>query len=312
MLVLNRIPLRSLRAVEAVARLGSVTAAAQELAVTPGAVSQQITLAEKVLGFALFERHAKGMSVAPRGAEVCALLTDGFARLAQAVSLAGQTRGEVLTVSVAPMFAARWLIWRLPEFHAANPALKVRLDAGAELLEPGRDGVDLCVRVGRGAWPGVAVERLFPQVIFPVCSPAMAACLTQPADLLRFPIIREPRPNFGWEDWLAPGEPEAGALPEGPVFSDASLCLDAAISGSGIFLTFETLAADPLAQGRLAEPFGRRRATRNGYWLVTPKAGRLPKPCGIFRSWLKAQIAAAGFGLEREAGGPGGGAAPAV
>jgi DNA-binding transcriptional LysR family regulator len=297
---LNRIPLRALRAVEAVARLGSVARAAEELRVTPGAVSQQVAGAEAALGFALFERGPAGMRVTPRAEEICAQLTAGFSRLSQAMALAEGVREDVLTVSVAPVFAARWLIWRLPAFQAAHPDVKVRLDASIGLVDPGRGDVDLCIRVGRGGWPGTAVEPLFPQVVFPVSSPALARRLARPADLMHVPIIREPHPMFDWDAWLAPGEPEPGDLPGGPIFSDAALCLDAAISGSGVFLTFETLAVDALALGRLVEPFSRRRATPNSYWLVTAEGRTPPRPVKLFRSWLKREIAAARLGEERD------------
>jgi DNA-binding transcriptional LysR family regulator len=296
---LNRVSLRALRAVEAVARLGSLARAADELRVSPGAVSQQVTQAEASLGFPLFERKPSGMSVTPRAREVCGLLTAGFSRLEEALSRAESEHDEVLTISVAPVFAARWLIWRLPAFQSAHPEAKVRLDASLALVDPGHGDVDLCIRVSRGDWPNVDAELLFPQIIFPVCAPALAARLSTPADLVSVPIIREPRPNFDWADWLAVGEPEADDLPEGPVFSDASLCLDAAVSGSGVLLTFETLAYDALEHGRLVEPFNRRRATANAYWLVTSPARRPPPLVGRFRTWLKGEIAKAGFGTQR-------------
>jgi|SRR5690606_6446511 len=295
---LNRVPLRALRVAEAVARLGSLARAAEELRVSPGAVSQQIASAEAALGMRLFTRSPRGMAAAPDAMAVCALLTSGFSQLSQAVTLARDHRDEVLTVSVAPVFASRWLIWRLPEFQKANPEVKVRLDASIGLVDPRHGDVDLCIRVGRGDWPNVSSERLFSQVVFPVCAPAVAQGIGTVADLARMPIIREPHPMFDWDAWLLPGEIDPGSLPSGPVFSDASLCLDAAISGSGVFLTFETLAADALAHGRIVEPFGRRRATQNAYWLVAPD-GRPRRSAKLFRDWLKKEIAAAGFGAER-------------
>jgi len=292
--------LRALRAVGAVARSGSLSRAAVELAISPGAVSQQIAKAEATIGFPLFERTAHGMVVTEAAETICHHIGEGFARLEAALAEADRQRDEVLTVSVAPVFAARWLIWRLPQFQAAHPAVKVRLGADVTLVDPGHSGVDLCIRVGQGQWPGVQLECLFPQIIFPVCAPALAERLMSPSDLTKVSIIREPRPNFGWDDWLRADEPPASALIDGPTFSDASLCLDAAISGSGVFLAFESLAVDALEHGRLVEPFGRRRATRNAYWLASAPGVRLSRPAQLFRKWLKAQIEIAGFGQERE------------
>jgi DNA-binding transcriptional LysR family regulator len=168
-------------------------------------------------------------------------------------------------------------------------------------VEPGRGEVDLCVRVGRGGWPGVRSERLAPQVIFPVCAPEMAALVRDHADLARVPIIRETKANFGWEDWLGPeGRPEV-APGDGPLFSDAQLCLDAAISGEGVFLSFESLALDPLARGVLSEPFRGRHATGNAYWLVTPAEGPIRRPVRAFADWLRSEFATAGLGTTRPA-----------
>ncbi|EYD78011.1 putative transcriptional regulator protein, LysR family [Rubellimicrobium mesophilum DSM 19309] len=298
---LNRVPLQSLRAVEAVARLGTLRAAAEDLGVTPGAVSQQVIRAEQVLGRALFDRQPSGMVPSGPSAEVLALLRRGFADLTAAVARAAPQGEDCLTVSVAPILASRWLIWRLPKFRAAHPAIRVRIDADLALTDPGAE-IDLCVRVGRGHWPGVRAERLAPQVIFPVCAPDMAVRLRDHADLARVPIIRETRANFGWEDWLGP-EGRLDVVPgDGPLFSDAQLCLDAAISGEGVFLTFESLAADPLAMGRLAEPFKGRHATPNAYWIVTPADGSVRRPVRAFIDWLRAEFAGAGLGATRPPG----------
>jgi DNA-binding transcriptional LysR family regulator len=261
-------------------------------------VSQQVASAEAALGMTLFERGPRGMTATPSARELCALLTSGFSQLSQAVALAQDRGEEVLTVSVAPVFASRWLIWRLPAFQRANPEVKVRLDASLGLVDPRHGDVDLCIRVGRGDWRNVSSERLFSQVVFPVCAPAVAEGIRTVADLAGVPIIREPHPMFDWDSWLLPEEIDPGDLPSGPVFSDASLCLDEAISGSGVFLTFETLAADALAHGRIVEPFRRRRATSNAYWFVGPE-GRPRRSASLFREWLKKEIAAAGFGAER-------------
>lgn len=293
---LNRIPLPSLRAVEAVARHGSVTLAAEELGVTPGAVSQQVGRAEDALGLSLFDRTNRGMQPTARGQEVADLLSQGFARLSAAVERARPDALETLTVSVAPIFAARWLIWRLPRFHARHPTLRVRLDASLSLADPARGEADLCIRVGRGGWPGVRAEPLFPQVIFPVAAPHLAARLHSPSDLARIPVIVEPKAGISWHDWLEPEGIAGLALMPGPEYSDSSLCLDAAISGIGVFLAFETLAVDALERGSIVAPFRGRHATANSYWLVSSPDRRMPPAARAFSDWIRAEIVAAGLG----------------
>ncbi len=296
MQALNRIPLSCLRAVEAVARLGTVAAAAADLGVTPGAISQQVQKAEQILGLTLFRRESRGMAPTPRGQEVTEELSLGFAHLALAVERARPGPGRTLTVSVAPVFAARWLIWRLPRFQANHPDLRVRLDASLALADPSRGEADLCIRVGRGGWKGVEAEHLFDQIIFPVASPSLAAGIATPADLARVPVIIEPNAGFSWQDWLRPeGCPDV-PLGAGPEFSDSSLCLDAAISGGGVFLAFETLAADALNQGSVCALFGGRHRTGNSYWLVTARNRRRSGAVGAFVDWLKSEIRLAGLG----------------
>ncbi len=293
---LNRHHLNGLRAVEAAARLGSLSAAAEELAVTVGAVSQQVARAEAALGLALLVRSRRGTEPTEAGAAVCALLSEGFGRISAAVARAEARRTGGLTISVAPILAARWLIWQLPGFSAAHPGLKVRLDADLKLTVPGRDDVDYAIRVGKGPWPGVKAEHLFDQLIVPVCSPAVAQHLATPAALAGVPVIREPTPGYAWDDWLGPEGLSEDILGDGPVFSDASLCLDAAVAGLGVFLAFEVVAAHALAQGSVVAPFPRWRQSGHGYWLISaPDQAPTPNQAA-FRRWLTGRIAEEGFG----------------
>jgi len=295
MLPLNRIPLNGLRAVETVARLGSLRAAAAELGVTIGAVSQQVSRTEAALGQHLFLRKADGMELTAKGAEIAPLLRGGFAQLATAVARADPERDNVLTISVPPILASRWLIWQLPDFQAAHPEVKVRLDADAALVDPNSSDVDICIRVGRGGYADLRAEHLFPQRAVPVCAPALAARIREPADLAHVPIIREPRPMFGWEVWLKPLGLSPDMLGDGPEFSDASLCLDSAISGGGVFLAFEVVANHALARGTLVALPPGMVMTGLSYWLVTAQ-NRSPSAAEqSFRRWLKARLATSGF-----------------
>ncbi len=287
---LNRINLGGLRAIEAVGRLGSLRAAAEELGVTPGAVSQQIQKTEQQLGRSLFERLPKGLTLTPQGEAVMQHLSAGMSELSTAVALAERSREDRLTVSVAPIFAGKWLVWRLKAFYEKHPDIRVRVDATLSLVDPNLSDVDLCIRVGKGDWPDVQAEKLLEQRVFPVCSPTLAAQIRSPEDLSKLPIIRDAGQVYSWDVWLHPNGSNESTLGDGPTFSDGSLCLDAAIAGQGVFLAWETLAADALRRGRLVAPLPGRYTTGLSYWLVVGRHMRKSRSVKLFESWLRQEL----------------------
>ncbi|MDP2121572.1 MAG: LysR substrate-binding domain-containing protein [Hoeflea sp.] len=288
---LNLVPLNGLRAVEAVGRLGSLKAAAGELGVTIGAVSQQIQKVEQLLGATLFLRHPKGLVPNALGEMVLPHLAAGMAELSVALAKAAGFHGSTLVVSVAPVFAAKWLVWRLKNFYDAHPSIRIRVDATTTLVDPNASDVDICIRVGDGPWPGLNALRLIDQRIFPVCSPAIAANLKRPQDIRAVPVIRDAGSRFDWNIWLTPFGLSATDLQEGPVFSDASLCFDAAVAGQGIFMAWETLAHDALAAGQVAAPFEGRFSTGAAYWFITRTQSFKTRETAAFERWLRAEMA---------------------
>lgn len=292
---LTDIPVNALRAAEAVARLGSLSKAGAALGVSPGAVSQQVARAEAALKRPLFERRPGGMVPLEEAGEIFANLREGFARLALACEAARRDRAHVLTVSVAPIFAARWLIWRLSDFTRAHPEIQVRIDSTPGLIDFASSDIDLAVRIGPGGYSGVASEHLFNQRIVPVCSAELAARVARVEDMAGLPIIRDSSAMFGWEAWLEPEGAEV-ALGGGPEFSEASLCFDAAMAGQGVFLAFEVLAHDPLARGQVVAPLPRWARTEHSYWLLHAEGRSLSNPARMFRRWLKGALAAEGLG----------------
>lgn len=288
---LNLVPLNGLRAVEAVARLGSLKTAAAELGVTIGAVSQQIHKVEQHLGAALFIRHPKGLVPNALGELVLPHLASGMAELSVALAKAAGSHGSSLVVSVAPVFAAKWLVWRLKNFYDANPSIRIRVDATTTLVDPNASDVDVCIRVGDGPWPELCASKLINQRIFPVCSPAIAASLKRPEDIRAVPVIRDAGSRFDWDIWLSPFGLTSSDLHVGPTFSDASLCLDAAVAGQGIFMAWETLAHDALAAGRVAAPFEGRFATGAAYWFIARTHSFKTRETTAFERWLRAEMA---------------------
>ncbi|MBC9245431.1 LysR family transcriptional regulator [Paracoccus sp. 11-3] len=287
---LNRISLVGLRAIEAVARLGGLVPAAAELGVTPGALSQRISRTEAQLGLPVFHRTAQGLRPTETGALIVARLSRGMAELAAAIALASPAQDDVLNVSAAPLFASRWLIWRLPRFTAAHPDIRVRIEPVSRMVTPGLDGIDIGLRVGKGDWSGVRAEKLLDQRVMPVCAPALAARITVPSDLLSLPIIRENDRLHGWREWLVPHGIDVGQLPDGPEYADGGLCLDAATSGQGVFMAWETLAIDRLTKGSLTAPLPGRALTGDAYWFVTASEGRRKPAVARFRDWLTKEM----------------------
>lgn len=286
-----KVPLNALRAIEIVGRGGTLATAAEELGVTPGAVSQHIRRAEERLGFLLFERSRDGLTPTPALEAALPHFARGFAALADGVAAIAANRSCRLTVSTGPAFAARWLVPRLGRFTRDHPEIEIRLVTTTALADLHMSDVDCAIRLGRGGWPGVEAEALLPQPFFPVATPALAARLAVPGDLATVPVVHDEGTMVAWEDWFA----AAGIAPvalAGPHYTDPILALEAAMAGQGVMLAWDIVVADALAIGRLVRPFAVTVEACLAYWFVTSEtAGRTAK-VRAFREWLKREIAA--------------------
>ncbi len=287
---LNRVHLNGLRALEAAARLGSLQKAADELGVTPGAVSQHVIRAERQLGRAVLERTREGFRPTEFGAALLPRLGAGFRELDAAVALARRVDADTLTISVAPVFAAKWLVPRLAGFALRRPGIRLRLDATTTLVDLDTSDVDLAIRVGPGDWPGTKAEWLLDQEVFPVCAPALAAKLREPRDLLALPVVRDAHSSVSWQPWLSQFGLSEDDLPLGNSFTDAALALDAAIAGQGVFLGWQLLAEAALRAGTLVQPFPQRMKAGAAYYLVTSPARREDARVADFKAWLRAEM----------------------
>jgi LysR family glycine cleavage system transcriptional activator len=298
----NLPPLNSLRAFETAARHLSFTKAAEELHVTPAAISHQIKALEEQMGVPLFRRLTRALRLTEAGQAALPSLRDGFDKLADGVDLLrAHDESGAITVSLDPSFAAKWLVPRLDRFRAAHPDLDVRLDATDKLADFQRDNVDLAIRYGGGNYPGLEVERLLSEEIFPVCSPKLLegpAPLAQPGDLRHHTLIHlewgsEDVTAPTWRMWLLAAGVHDIDFTRGPVFSMTSLALQAAIEGQGVALASSFLVADDLAADRLVVPFDLSVCDPLdfAYHIVVPKrTADLPKVVA-FKTWLLDEIA---------------------
>lgn len=287
---LNRVHLNGLRALEAVGRLGSLQKAADELGVSVGAVSQHVLKAESQIGRPVFDRTGRNLVASEFGAIFLARLTAGFRELDDALGSSRRHSDGILTISVAPVFASKWLVPRLSAYSRLHPDILVRLDSSTGLVNPDTSDVDIAIRVGDGNWPGVTRELLLPQEVFPVCAPELAERLMSPRDLLGAPIIRDANSTLSWNLWLERFGMDESQLADGNTFTDAALCLDAAIAGQGVMLAWQTLAHYALSVGQLVAPFPERATTGLGYYLVTSATRRTPAKVNQFKTWIRSEI----------------------
>jgi len=279
--------LNALRAFEAAARLGGFAAAAAELGVSPGAVTAHVKALEDRLGAALFRRGARGVELTALGARVLPAFTGAFDALGAAQHLLrAEAAPRAVHVATLPAFAQLWLSPRLPALRAAMPEVTISITAMEAPPNLKRAPYDL------GLFPGDQGQVVAEDALFPVCAPALAAQIRQPGDLFAHPVIREDAALFGWDIWLgAQGLTPQGLRP-GPTYGDAALCLDAAITGQGLFMAWETIAADALDRCTLAAPLPLKVPSGNAFWFVTtPLSARKPA-VRRFRDWLQAEMQA--------------------
>jgi LysR family glycine cleavage system transcriptional activator len=292
-------PLNALRAFEAAARHMNFSRAADELSVTPGAVSQQIQNLEDYVGAALFKRTPKGLLLTDAAQTALPALREAFDRLGEAASmLTAAVDGRRVTISAAPSFAAKWLVPRLGRFEAAHPEVDVWLSAGMELVDFATGEVDVAIRYGAGRYPGLEVVRLMAETVLPVAAPGLLAerPLATPDDLARHTLLHDGSPDADdscpdWSMWLTARGIKGVDGTRGPRFNQSSLVIEAAMNGRGVALAKRALAQADIDAGRLVAPLQINTAVDFAYYVVHPKAkGRLPQ-VKAFVKWMEAEAA---------------------
>lgn len=285
-------PLNSLRVFEAAGRHLSFTRAATELHVTQAAVSHQIKALEEYLGMPLFKRMNRALVLTEAGQTYLPSVRRTLEELREATErLLKRDAGGVLTVSVLPSFAARWLVPRLGRFQRQHPEINIRLAPTKTLTDFGEGDVDLAIRYGRGYYPGLRADRFMTEDIFPVCSPELLDSdtpLRSPADLRHHHLLHDDD-HVVWRDWLAATGIKGIDADRGTFFVDSSLLVQAAVAGQGVALARSVLVRDELAAGRLVKPFELSLPAEFAYYIVCPEyAAERPK-IAAFREWLFAE-----------------------
>ncbi len=294
-------PLNALKAFEAAARSGGYVTAAQELAVSPAAISQQVKNLERFFDKQLFLRHNNRLTLTDAGLGVFAECSEALERLAglSARLFEGQVRAR-LVVSVLPSLANRWLNHRVPQFLEIHPAIRLDIRVEEDPIDFARDDIDLRICYGRHLYPDLVNTLLIHDHVLPLCSPAFLKKGPVAPESLRDDDLIHTNwgPSFAshptWADWFAAmgvhRAPEAG---RGHRMGMSSLAIDFALSGTGIALGQRLLAEKDLAAGRLRAPFATSLALGHPYCAVHPQA-KAQKP-GIkpFVSWLLGDLSTA-------------------
>lgn len=282
--------LSALRAFETAGRHKSFSRAAEELHVTHTAISHQIRGLEEALGQPLFHRTGRAVELTEIGKSLLPVVSAAFEQMSDGWAQAKGEQGGMLTVSVEPSFAARWLVLRLGRFHKKYPDINLRLDPSPDVTDFETEDVDLGVRYGKGGWRGVHAERLLEATVYPVCAPSLLEGerpIRTPEDL-RFHTLLHEETTAHWKSWLKTAGVDPGRwASKGPLFVEASLALQAAAAGQGIALANDALAMSDFEEGRLIRLFELEVPDDDAYWLVYP-ARSVPKPkVQAFRNWIR-------------------------
>ena len=287
-------PLSSLPCFEAAARHLNFSKAAEELNVTPGAISRAIKNLEDQLNVLLFERGTRSVRLTAIGAPYAHAVREALEQLSAATALAtARQSSPTLNVSTSDGFAGRWLVPRLYRFHHAHADIDVRVATTGKLADFLGDGIDIAIRYGGGRYPGLTSEFLKDEEVFPVCSPKLlkgAQPLRKPEDLKHHTLIRDTYP-IDWAAWLSSAGVKGVNPKKGLTFDSYTFAVEAAVQGEGIALGRTMLVEADLAAGRLIQPFKHSLKATSSFYLVYPPDAIRQRKVRAFRDWLFAEIA---------------------
>jgi LysR family transcriptional regulator, glycine cleavage system transcriptional activator len=295
-------PLLSLRAFEASVRLKSLTRAAEELGVTPSAITQHVRAVEAWAGTPLFRRTGRLVVPSEVARAATTSLGEGFDRLFEGAQLlrAPDRKERVISISTPPAFASKWLLPRLEAFRTLHENIEVWVSADMRLVDFSTGDVDLAIRYGAGEYEGLVAEQIMSEAVIPVASPdfiASHAPIERPEDLLAASLLHDMSPDPScpsWRAWFrARGVDDLRTL-EGPRYGDAGLVIEEAIAGNGIGLAKRVIAERDIQAGRLIPLLNDTTPVRFAYWLVWPRGRTLLPPVRAFIAWIRAETAEAG------------------
>jgi len=287
-------PLKAVIAFDVAARHTNISKAAEELNLTPSAVSHQISNLEHFVGIKLFERTSRGVVLTPAGERYRQTLSGALAVIASASQSARADGGvEVLRVHASPSFASLWLMPRLPHFMREHPDIRIRLSASHMYSEFSRGEVDLDIRYGAVRWADLLVETIATEEIMPMVSPEMAQRLQlrNPQQLLQENLIFSEVNLVQWPQWFAAHGIDVSPSHYALSFDRAYLAIEAAVQGLGVALDSAWLARGLLDAGRLVPLFPDHKSIRaHAHHLVYPATHGQWSKVRRFTEWMAQQV----------------------
>jgi len=285
-------PLRTLQVFEAAARHQSFTAAGRDIGITQSAVSRQIADLEANLGRELFIRSGPKLKLTHTGTILAEGIARALANMQNSVEEArAVTPSRIVTLSMLPSVATKWLAPRLERFAQAHPDIDLRISATRNLVDFAAEGIDAAIRYGKGEWPGVIATPLGSETVRPVCTPeyALKLDLTTPTGLLRATLLRSDIAE-DWSKWFAATGISDVAIPRGPKLGDDTATLQAALDHQGVALGRSMLVANDLESGRLITPFPTTLHASYSYWLVCPISSDSRRHLSLVKNWIVSEF----------------------
>lgn len=284
-------PLSSMRLFEAAGRLLSFKSAAEDLNITPSAISHGVQALEEWLGVELFIRGNRSLTLTEAGEAYLPRVQAALDMLARATeAVPGRKPTGRVAVSVPPTFGMRWLLPRLQRFNERHPSIEVTVDTSHRRVEFSRDGIDIAIRMGTGEWPGLLATCLVREKLVPVCAPRLAARIHTAADLHKTALLHVTRASEDWAAWGALAGVDVAYTSGGLRFDTIQMALEAAVNGLGVALGRLPLIEQDLEAKRLVQVLGPPRFCSTGYWLVMQRETILRPEVTAFRNWINAEL----------------------
>ena len=282
-------PLNSLKSFEAAGRLLSFTRAANELNVTQAAVSHQIKVIEDFLGLSLFIRYPRKLALTEQGKLLLPEVIEAFDKVSNAIgAISQESSSKMISVRLAPSFAAKWLSPRLKYFWLQHPEIDLCLYHAHPAVEFDREQIDIAVTYGKGDWPGVVADPILSLDFYPVCTPAFMSNdrpLSNINNLRYYSLLHDANYEC-WSDWLKLAGLEQINANKGTIIDDTNVLIQAAVDGQGVALGSSTFVQDLLDSGRLIKPFDITLVNEFAYYVVCPEAHLKNPSVQAFKDWL--------------------------